>query len=350
MLFVQERPAAVFVDLPNLYSCLLRSGLSKPRILRDYFINWLDIDLMARALCPSYSGVWVFYSGERIGPSSERIEGEYLRNYIRRINSQEGVTARNVNIPGEQREPISIQCPICGEATNAEHRSEKGIDASLTVHLFDTMDSWDTAYLLSADADFVPAVTSLRRRGKTIVAAGFPDSASEALVRECYFYGDLSTLFIRQDFALYCIFREEGIAHRWLSDEIQPESPTPPRNNIELEVQWDVTSGREPTETYELTFRADGPLDVSSRQQMLESALTGSRLTWDTCQNHRQSLRTWTIHVPELPSEAFRRRLEAITSHLQPYAGKHPGEYYSLYQYDPATERHQPHVPLHKSP
>ncbi len=45
------------------------------------------------------------------------------------------------------------------------------------------MESWDNALLLSCDADFVPTVTSLRRRGKLVVGAGF-SNASPALMRE----------------------------------------------------------------------------------------------------------------------------------------------------------------------
>ena len=35
--------AAVFVDLPNFYSLLLRSGIDTDRkLLRDYFLYWMD--------------------------------------------------------------------------------------------------------------------------------------------------------------------------------------------------------------------------------------------------------------------------------------------------------------------
>ena len=136
--------AALFVDLPNFYSHLLKSGIEEPRFLKEYFLYWLDFDLLAEALAKAFSGVWVFYSGQRIGPSDERIEGQYLNKYIDRINALRGVTARDANIPGEQREYLVLKCHKCGGEQTVEHRSEKGIDASLTVHLFDTMDSWDT--------------------------------------------------------------------------------------------------------------------------------------------------------------------------------------------------------------
>lgn len=199
--------AALFIDLSNFYSHLLKSGIEEPRFLRDYLLYWLDFDLFAEALWHSVSGIWIFYSGKRIGPSDERIEGKYLRQFIDRINAIRGVTARDVNIPSEQREHLTVKCESCGREHTAEWKSEKGIDASLIVHLFDTMDSWDVAYLLSGDADFVPAVVSLRRRGKIVIGAGFP-ARSSALVRECYDYIDLCNVYLKEDVAAYGLFRE----------------------------------------------------------------------------------------------------------------------------------------------
>jgi uncharacterized LabA/DUF88 family protein len=60
------------------------------------------------------------------------------------------------------------------------------------------MDSWDTAFLLSGDADFVPTVASLRRRGKIVIGVGFSD-ASSALVQECYQYIDIDKAFLKED-------------------------------------------------------------------------------------------------------------------------------------------------------
>jgi len=196
---------ALFVDLPNLYSHLLESGIDEPRQLRDYFLYWLDFDRLSQKLTDEFSSVWIFYSGRKFGPRANRIEGEYLDKYIDRTNSLKGVTAHDVDIEGKQRETAVYQCEKCGYQGVAQWESEKGIDASLTVHLFDTMDTWDVAYLLSGDADFVPVVASLRRRGKIVIGAGF-SNRSTALVRECYDYIDLCDLFFREDIAAYHIF------------------------------------------------------------------------------------------------------------------------------------------------
>ena len=210
----------IFIDISNFYSQLINFIKEEnPAILRDYFLTWLDFDALALKIANSSPDIWVFYSEKRIGPSNVRIEGKKLHSYIKRINMLEGVTAYDVNIPGEQREYFTINCPHCKKESQGESTSEKGIDASLTVHMFDTMDSWDIAFLFSGDADFVPAVKSLRRRGKVVIGGGFPSIASSAILRECYSYIDLFDAFIRFDIAMYLLFKIDGIIYRWLIED-----------------------------------------------------------------------------------------------------------------------------------
>lgn len=227
---------ALFVDLPNFYSRLLDSDIDDPRLLRDYFLYWLDFDRLAERLTEEPSSVWVFYSGRKFGPQSNRIQDECLNKYIERINSLRGVTARDVDIEGRQREQAKYECDNCGHQGIAQWESEKGIDASLTVHLFDTMDSWDVAYLLSGDADFVPAVASLRRRGKIVTGAGFSDR-SLALARECYDYVDLCGVFLKDDIFAYRVFSDKGVAQRWLNDEVEVNAGLS-RAPVELTFEW----------------------------------------------------------------------------------------------------------------
>lgn len=230
---------ALFVDIPNLYTSLLSSGIAEPRDLRDYFLYWFDFDRLALALTETYAPVWIFYSGKKFGPKPNRIEGSYLEEFITRINSMRGITAYDVNIPGEQREPARFKCEQCGKEGVAQWESEKGIDSSLTVHLFDTYEAWETAFLLSGDADFVPVVRSLRRRGKIVTGAGFKD-ASSALVRECYEYIDLQTSFFERDFEVYLVFRQGGLIEKWLTD-IQ----LPANTKDDCELTFEVTINKE---------------------------------------------------------------------------------------------------------
>ncbi len=99
---------ALFVDLPNFYSHLLESAIDEPRVLRDYFLYWCDFDRLAEKLTGESTSVWIFYSNRRFGPKPNRIQDDYLKNYIDRINRLRGVTARDVDIPGQQRELSSL--------------------------------------------------------------------------------------------------------------------------------------------------------------------------------------------------------------------------------------------------
>lgn len=228
----------LFVDLSNFFNGLLRSGIDEHETLRDYFCDWLDFDLLGMALAGSFSAIWVFHSRGRIGSASKpRIDHEYVPAYIDRINRLEGVTARDVDTPRAEREIIREPCPDCGAELVVEPPGEKGVDASLIVHLFDTMDAWHTAYLLSGDADFAPAVASLRRRGKRVIGAGFP-GAAPTLVRECYEYVDVGDVFLQDDFAAYTLFKKGGLVERWFTDEIQPRSGYGPSDRVQIFFQY----------------------------------------------------------------------------------------------------------------
>src|SRR5262249_34172492 len=154
--------------------------------------------------------------------------------------------------------------------------SEKGIDTSLTVHLFDTADSWDVAFLLSGDADFVPVVSSLRRRGKIVIGAGFGD-ASTALIRECYQYIDLSKEFLIDDVLAFMLFKPDGILFNWLAMEVIPPQDES-SSQAKLMTEWQrrtivvTTRGALPEEErfYSVNLTAEGAVDLSARIQYIE--------------------------------------------------------------------------------
>ncbi|MBL9144002.1 MAG: NYN domain-containing protein [Verrucomicrobiaceae bacterium] len=236
--------SAVFVDLSNFYSRLVRSGLGEPRELRDYFLHWLDLDLLSTWLTSEESPpTWVFYSGQKIGAKSERVEGDYLKQYIKRISRLKGVTPCDVQIPGDQREKFTVNCGGCGMETSGQWESEKGVDSSLIVHLFDTSSSWDEAMLLSGDADFIPAVRSLRRQGKRVSGAGF-HGTSEALVREFHQFIDLSQELIRDDFAAYLLFGPHGVLSHWLLDPVAEDEVISGSDQVSLTCGWGVAASR----------------------------------------------------------------------------------------------------------
>lgn len=223
---------AIFVDLANFYSQLIKYELKTAKELRDYFIGWFDFTNLSLMLTDEKTDVWVFYSGNKIGGGDAKIADKYLSNLINRLNQQIGVTCHDVNIVGEQREPYTTKCKNCSEVVDTIWKSEKGIDSSLIVHLFDTMEYWDTAYLLSGDADFVPAVKSLRRRGKIVNGAGFTKKASSALVRECFDYINLENFFI-SDFVNQKMFGNGGIISIFFT-ELIPDTLLIKQNNSHL--------------------------------------------------------------------------------------------------------------------
>ena len=183
----------------------------------------------------------------------------------------------------QQREPTSYRCEKCGHEGVAYWESEKGVDTSLTVHLFDTMDSWEVAYLLSGDADFIPCVTSLRRRGKIVVGAGF-SSASSALIRECYDYVDLGALFIKEDVAAYNLFKKDGIIDQWLNRPVTHTNALAENGNqISFSFEWQDQSDANKRnrfraqgdlndeDRYIIYLTANGSPDLSTRIQSIEA-------------------------------------------------------------------------------
>ena len=45
--------SALFVDLPNLYTQLVKSDLLPHKEMREYFLNWFDLDRLAESLIRS---------------------------------------------------------------------------------------------------------------------------------------------------------------------------------------------------------------------------------------------------------------------------------------------------------
>lgn len=84
-------------------------------------------------------------------------------------------------------------CPHCGE--RIRRTGEKGIDTGLVTDLIMGAweDAYDTAVLVSSDADFIPAVRFIQTKGKRVIHACFPPSGAE-LQRECWASVDLIAL------------------------------------------------------------------------------------------------------------------------------------------------------------
>lgn len=98
--------------------------------------------------------------------------------YLRALEMRGGITT----IRGSY-ELRSIKCRVCHQWY--KHPKERQTDVNIATHLVSDAyeDAYDTAYLVCADADLVPAVQFVReRRGKTVVLIDPPRRHSDALV------------------------------------------------------------------------------------------------------------------------------------------------------------------------
>lgn len=202
----------VLIDLPNLYNGLIQASQLPPQQTRDFFLDWLEMDILATAINPEEHtiGSWIFYSIRAMGRGDARIPPQKLKQFAYRTNLRSGISAIEVGIPGHQSESFEFTCSKCGEKNVTQTRSEKGIDSTLITHLFDTMDSWNVATIVSHDADYCPAIRALRKKGKVIFGAGFPKRASEALITECFGFIDVLEEYLERDLGLFFLFKRKG--------------------------------------------------------------------------------------------------------------------------------------------
>jgi uncharacterized LabA/DUF88 family protein len=75
---------------------------------------------------------------------------------------------------------------------------EKGVDVliatDMLLHAF--QDDLDTAILVSGDGDFAAVVEAIARKGKIVKNASFPSARSDALVKVCHTYIELSEQYL----------------------------------------------------------------------------------------------------------------------------------------------------------
>jgi hypothetical protein len=88
--------------------------------------------------------------------------------------------------------------------------AEKGIDTSIVLYLFETMSSWDAAVLFTDDADFVPLVWALRRRGKEVYCALMGQQPRSPLAVAAQDFFPLNTRFLELDLALFALLQKDG--------------------------------------------------------------------------------------------------------------------------------------------
>lgn len=215
----------ILVDLPNFYNVLARQFIAndEPDKVHDYFLKWLEMDILSESInqnCGTnenpLTGTYLYYSKRAMGPNKARIRPEELSKFAERTNRESGVTVYEVDVPGEQSESFEFECIKCGQENTAQTTSEKGIDTTIITHLFETMDNWQIATILSHDADYYPAIKALRKMGKYVYAAGKLDGSSKVLVRECHSFIDVFENYLNTDIALFKAFMPNGELSRFV--------------------------------------------------------------------------------------------------------------------------------------
>jgi uncharacterized LabA/DUF88 family protein len=99
------------------------------------------------------------------------------------------------------KEPKDLRERRKGQLTNlALIEKPKGCDIALTAKMIEdaASDNYDSAYLFTSDADFIPVIKAVRRMGKFVAVYGYKENlGNEELAFSPDSFVDLSTYFTR---------------------------------------------------------------------------------------------------------------------------------------------------------
>lgn len=166
--------AIVYVDGFNLYFGMRHARLSHCR--------WLDVcRLSRRLLLPNNRWVGTKYFTARIAasPGDGRDDAEKQRRQALYLDALR--TLPNLQLLEGKYQPKPVRCRDCGrEWTDHE---EKMTDVRIATELLVDAwhDSFDTAVVVSGDADLSPPVRALSAMGKRVVVAFPPKRSSHEL-------------------------------------------------------------------------------------------------------------------------------------------------------------------------
>lgn len=144
--------------------------------------------------------------------------------------------------------------------------AEKGIDTSIVVHLYETLNRWDTAVLFTNDSDFVPVVWALRKQGKRVFCSAPISEAKTPLVQASQHFFAWDELFLMTDFQLYKMLHSTSDVSRFLKTKQAKYANLHPEKGFmafALPPRSDVEELKELVKTYGFvaqTIQAPGPL------------------------------------------------------------------------------------------
>ncbi|HWR72513.1 MAG TPA: NYN domain-containing protein [Nitrospirota bacterium] len=174
----------IFVDFWNLQinwnEYHYRLGKSQVRIPWENTLPKVLVSKISKDA--EYAGTHVYAS---INPKSEK--DRKLNSFLQIMDTfpgykvivKERKPAKPFKCNNEDCRKEIIICPHCSK--KLIRTVEKGVDTSIAIELFHyALDNvYDIAILVSDDADFVPAIEYIQRRGNKIIHAGFKGQAFE---------------------------------------------------------------------------------------------------------------------------------------------------------------------------
>jgi hypothetical protein len=140
-----------------------------------------------------YEGLHVYMSHN---PLATKDDG--LRNWATNVLDR----FPGVEVEMKERRPKDPpDCPVCHKpiptcphcASSMKRTTEKGIDTAIVTDMIRLAweNAWDLAVLVSADADFIPAVEFLNKKGRKVIHGGFPPKGMD-LARKCWASFDIT--------------------------------------------------------------------------------------------------------------------------------------------------------------
>lgn len=204
----------VAIDAPNVFNSvvrILRDAEHPPEAIVDYMRDGFDFDrLIGAGPLDSVEvgrdlGIVLFHSNKKVGPPWCSFDGKHAAGFWGRQAQNPQTSTMLVDVPGVQGKRTE-KCTHCDNDLIITQSTEKGVDTSLTVFLFETSDTWKSVIIASNDADFVPVIWALRRRGKSVYVYCKQDSET-ALLRAAQDAMPFNEAFLNADFKVYHLLR-----------------------------------------------------------------------------------------------------------------------------------------------
>jgi uncharacterized LabA/DUF88 family protein len=145
-------------------------------------LYWLDVGTLAQELLKPHQvlGATKYFTARISGPNSKQVRQATYLLALEAVGRCKIIYGRYQSSP--------MKCRYCGGGW--EQSQEKMTDVNIAVEMLSDAveDVFDTALLVSGDADLVPAVETIRRLfpAKRIVAAFPPERVSQALRKEVH--------------------------------------------------------------------------------------------------------------------------------------------------------------------